>query len=451
VNAAKRILLVNSTCKVGGVSTFMLALQAAHAALGHRCELFFFERGTMAPHLPAGVRTHFGTLADCLRLVAREPFDVVHGNNVDWTTGISAVRGAGATLVLTAHKARESAWTYGWTSANCDALVAVSTGVSRELQPYTDLPIAVVRNGIDTTRFSPADRRPTSPPIVAWVGRGASPLKGIDTLARIAPALVRGGVRLWIVDQHGFEMTASAFPEAATALRPLAELWRAFPSGEMPELYRAVAASGGCVLSTSRKEGLGLALLEAQACGSLAVGPDIDGVNEAVSPDWGGVLYPPHAPAETIAATVRAAIADGDALRARCLRAADSIRGRFAMERMALDYLRIYREAPLASSAASLARVRARLRLSPLLHWSAYVDQRWGVAQRQFEAACELHAGGDAAPAAAAAFASLRTAPTLYVKPRRLARLIQVMRAPDAGRPRPAWRRAARAPGRSSG
>ncbi|MQA31890.1 MAG: glycosyltransferase, partial [Luteitalea sp.] len=185
-----KILLANSTCKVGGVSTFMLALRSGLIALGHQCELFFFQRGTMERHLPPDVRVHFGTLADCLRLVARERIDVVHANNVDWPTGISAVRHAGAKLVLTAHKARESAWTYGWTTANCDAMAAVSNWIGKDLQPYTDVPIQIVPNGIDTRRFSPRESGGAmGPPIVAWIGRGASPLKGLDIFAAAAPAL----------------------------------------------------------------------------------------------------------------------------------------------------------------------------------------------------------------------------------------------------------------------
>lgn len=420
-----KVLLANSTCKVGGVSTFMLALRSALLSLGHECDLFFFERGTMEPHLPADARIHFGTLADCLRLVSRERIPVVHANNVDWSTGISAVRQAGARLILTAHKARDSAWTYGWTSANCDALVAVSHAVGDLLQPYTDLPIQVVQNGVDTTAFTPAERAVTSPPIVAWVGRSSSPLKRLDKLAAVAPALHAAGMRLWIIDQHGADKAALVAPEAVRILQPLVERWDGVSHDQMPEHYREVAASGGCVLSTSIREGLGLAILEAQACGCLAIGPDVAGINEAVSPTHGGTLYPFDMAADDVGRLILSMLADPDRVRQRQRLAAEHVKSNFSLERMAASYLRIYKDAPFAAAGPLGARVRGRLRLSPLVDWKGYLEQRWGVGHRQYQASSELLAAGDQPLAAAAARASFKTTPTLALHPQRLAYLLR--------------------------
>jgi glycosyltransferase involved in cell wall biosynthesis len=420
------VLLANSTCKVGGVSTFMLSLRSALAARGHTCELFFFDRGTMEPFLPLDARAHFGGLADCLRVVRNGRFDVVHANNVDWTTGISSVRQIGAALVVTAHKARASAWTYGWTASNCDALTAVSTGVARELQPYTDIPIHVVHNGIDLAWFHAEAAAPTSPPVIAWVGRSASPLKRLDKFAAIAPALHRAGFRLWIVDQHGVERAAEVLPEAVAVLRPLAEMWRAVPFEEMRGLYRDVAASGGCVVTTSSREGLGLAYIEAQACGCVVVGPDVQGVNEAVSPCNGGVLYPFDLPADDVARIIIAAVSDEAGMLKRQAAAAAFVRDHFSRDRMTADYLRIYAEAPYRASILP-ARLGARLRLSPLVHWNGYVRERWGIGELQYTTAQELAAAGEPQLAAAAMRSALQTGPTLFANPSRLRCLVHTL------------------------
>jgi glycosyltransferase involved in cell wall biosynthesis len=420
-----RILIANSSCKLGGVSTFMLALRSALLARGHDCELFFFERGPMERNLPPDARAQFGSLADCLRLVAHRKIDVVHANNVDWSMGVSAVRDAGARLVLTAHKARTSAWTYGWTRANCDALTAVSRGVRDELQPYTDVPIQVVWNGIDTRAFTPSAGPRTSPPIVAWIGRGTSPEKALDRFAAIAPALREAGFRLWILDQHGPDRFAQLNPEAATLLRGVTEVWRGLPFSTMPDVYREVAASGGCIVSTSRSEGLSLALLEAQACRCLVIASDVRGNNECVSTEHGGVLFPfdidPHRLAQIVIERLR-----DSRVAAWQEQAAAFVRDRFSVERMAADYLRIYVDAPFQVRSSLTARARARLRLSPWLHYKDYLAQRWGVGHRQFAASSELRAAGDDRLAAAAARAALRTSPTLYLRPRRLAHLVSL-------------------------
>jgi glycosyltransferase involved in cell wall biosynthesis len=418
-----KILLANAECKVGGVSTFLLSLRTALVSLGHRCELFFFRGGTMEPHLPADGRVHFGTLMDCLRLVQRERIDVVHANNSDWPTGISAVRDVGVKLILTAHKARNPAWTYGWTSGNCDAFAAVSHGIARDLQPFTDLRIQVVHNGIDTTRFRPADGPETSPPIVAWVGRGASRIKGLERFASIAPVLRRAGVRLWIVDQHGSRAVWESCPEVAAILQPCADFWGGVPYDEMSDLYRLVAASGGCVISTSIAEGLPLTMLEAQACACAVIGPDVRGVSETISPAHGGVLYPSWLPATDLADLVLTALADRERLRASGHEAAGYVRGQFSLGQMAERYLRIYNEAPYRATGSVRSRLRARL---PLLQWRRYLDHNCGVGYEQYDVSRQLAEAHEWRLAAGALRASVRTSPTIYIRPQRLARLISV-------------------------
>ena len=425
-----RVLLANSTCKLGGVSTFMLSLRRGLVAAGHECDLFFFERGSMEPHLPNDWRIHYGTLADCMRLVAATRVDVVHANNVDWATGISAVRRIGAKLIVTAHKVRDGARCYGWTTANCDSLTAVSDGLRQELAPYTDLPVQVVHSGIDTQMFSPDGRPRTSPPIVAWVGRSASLVKRLALLAAAAPALRAAGCRIWVVDQHGAEQAADLIPDAVATLRPIAEFWGAVPAAQMPELYRTIAASGGAVVSTSEREGLGLSLLEAQACACLAIGPDVAGVNESVSPQHGGVLYPGDIAPADLAALVAATVRDRrhtDALRER---ASEFVREHFSREEMARQYLRIYREAPFGPAGGALERARRRLRLSPFFNWNAYLEQRWGVGQKQYSASREFLTRGERRLSAAAAREAIRTSPTLYMRPGRLAHLISTSLLP---------------------
>jgi glycosyltransferase involved in cell wall biosynthesis len=435
-----KVLLVNSTCKVGGVSTFMLALRSALCARGHSCDLFFFEHGTMDAHLPAGWPVRFGSLADCLEQVARERYDVVHANNVDWPTGVSAVRRLGARLVVTAHKVREGAWTYGWNSTNCDAMTAVSRWIATALQPFTDLPVQVVYNGIDMARFralTDADVRSASPgalarspaaPIVAWIGRSGSPLKGLETFAAIAPLLHRGGLRIWVIDQHGPEKAEEVYPAASAALRPIAERWNSVGVDDMPALYRDIAESGGCVLATSVAEGLGLAVLEAQASGCLVVASDVRGHDESVSRAHGGLRFPLDTDPALVARLVLTTLADRPQVRARQAAAADYVRRRFSVEGMAREYEDVYDDRSIPAALSSGVRRHGRRRLSPLLHWSAYVTQRLGVGYAQLAASQRLLKAGHFEAASAAGLAALTTSPTMFIKPGRLVLLARVLR-----------------------
>ena len=419
------VLLVNSTCKRGGVTRFMLLLRDALIRLGHRCELFFFEGGTQAEQLRGDPMAHFGSLADCMRLIHRQRIDVVHANNVDWAMGISAVRQLGARLILTAHRARRPAWTYGWTRANCDGFVAVSQSVRDELQPHTDMRIDVLENGVDIELFAPAEQPSTWPPIVAWVGRTGSAIKRMDKLASIAPALRDAGVRLWVIDQHPVERRRTAFPRSADVLEACAEVWRDERYERMPTIYQDVAASGGCVLSTSDAEGLGLALIEAQACGCCVVGPDVPGVRDAVSIEHGGVLYPFDLAGDRLAQLVLDVLRDRERLRLRQREVAAHVRARFPLSRTAAAYVRIYENRRRASWADMPARARARLRLSPIINWRGYLDERWGVGSLQYQVSLQLAQTGEWPLAAAAARASLLTSPTMFARRRRMAHLFR--------------------------
>jgi glycosyltransferase involved in cell wall biosynthesis len=413
------ILLANSSCRIGGVSTFLLSLRTELLARGHRCSMFFFEHGPMEAHLPPEAQARFGGLADCLKLVADEAIDVVHANNVDWPTGLSAVRRIGATLVLTAHKVREPAWTYGWHAGNCDAFVTVASWIRDELQPFTDVPIQVVHNGIHTSRFTVAPREPRTPPIVGWIGRGSAPRKRLEFFAAMAPALKRAGFEIWVIDQHGSEPFAQLHPEAARQLLAVTDVWRGAGFDEMPGIYQAIAASGGCVVSTASMEGLPLALLEAQACGAVVVAADVRGVRECVSPAQGGVLYPADATAAAAADVVLRTLADRASMAQRQARAAAHVRDAFSLRAMTDRYLAIYESPPRHADTGG------RRRHSMLFDWGGYVEERLGVGYAQYEASRLLRTAGRQTLARAAADEGAVTAPTMYLHPRRFAHLVR--------------------------
>jgi hypothetical protein len=292
-----------------------------------------------------------------------------------------------------------------------------------------------VHNGIDLRWFRPDALPATSPPIVVWIGRGASPLKRLDKFAAIAPALREAGFRLWVLDQHGVEKAAEVLPEAVRVLRPLAEVWHGVPLEEMRAVYHNVAASGGCVVSTSSREGFGLAFVEAQACGCVVVGPDVQGVNEAVSRQHGGVLYPFGSPADELASLVIATVKDVEGMRQRQAAAAAYVREHFSLERMAAQYCRLY-GAPPSGAPVAPARIRARLRLSPLLHWEDYLRTRWGVGALQYAASLEFSASGQWRLAAGVIRSAVQTGPTLFANPRRFAHLVRTLVRAFAGRVR---------------
>jgi hypothetical protein len=90
---------------------------------------------------------------------------------------------------------------------------------------------------------------------------------------------------------------------------------------------------------------------------------------------------------------------------------------------MASRYLQLY-AAPPAPRGRALERLRVRARLSPLVDWRTYLDCRWGVGREQFDTMEALAGRGEWRLAAAAGRESLRTSPTMYFRPGRVAQLL---------------------------
>lgn len=75
-------------------------------------------------------------------------------------------------------------------------------------------------------------------------------------------------------------------------LKGVLRVIRHVPNHYMPQLYSIVKTSGGCVLTTSRREGLGNSVLEPMACGLPVVSSNVPGKNEIIRHEVNGLLYP---------------------------------------------------------------------------------------------------------------------------------------------------------------
>jgi glycosyltransferase involved in cell wall biosynthesis len=410
-----RLLLAyaNHNPRLGGGQTFMVNLLGALRRRGFDCELFWIG---VAPWGYSSSHMSSGTLAELVDTVIRRRIDVVHAAVQDWESGVGLVRRMSprTALVLTNHGEVYR----GWNSRNCDALVGCSAWTAAAQQAETDLPVQVVFNGIDTDRFIPAPRATSGGPIVGWVGRGAVPGKCLGRFAAIAPVLKHAGARIWVADPDG---AANGLPEIVRVLGPAADRWGGVAYESMPAFYQEIAASGGCVVSTSPSEGLPLALVEAQACGCPVIAADVRGVNEVVDPRHGGILFHPDLDPVSLAGLIRESLADGDAMRARGRAGSEYVRDRFSLDRMATEYVQVYTEARAALRSRT-RRARGRPVRVPLRDWRRVY---WPVATSLHAAMLDFHRSGQRRLARLAAWESLLALPTIYLRWSRLSRLIR--------------------------
>lgn len=193
---------------------------------------------------------------------------------------------------------------------NTQALVVPSQYLARAVRRAgIEVEPIVVYNGVDTDSFSPPHHLTTSPPrqrILAWCGRFGTE-KNWRLFVKVAAALAERGdqgvspdLTFWVAGGGETKPEARKFEalieKVGAGLRPssLPERFQWFPwldYEEMPAFYRAVAASRGLLVHTASREALGLALIEAMACGVPVVARSVGGVPEVVEDSVTGHLW----------------------------------------------------------------------------------------------------------------------------------------------------------------
>ena len=317
--------------------------------------------------------------ADLVMANAAAEATVVHSHT--WYTGLAGHLAAllyGIPHVLTAHSLeplrpwkaeqlgggyRVSSWVERTAIEAADAVIAVSSGMREDvLRTYPALDPArvhVLRNGIDTDVWYPADPTPgesvldelgvdLDKPLVAFVGR-ITRQKGVTHLVAAAH---RFSPDLQLVLCAGAPDTPEIAAEVTEAVQNLSRdrtgvFWvrEMFPIGKIREILSAATV----FVCPSVYEPLGIVNLEAMACATAVVASDVGGIPEVVADGETGLLV--HYDAadgsgfeERLADAVNTVAADpekakrfGKAGRQRCF-------DEFSWARIAEQTLEIYRK-----------------------------------------------------------------------------------------------------------
>ncbi len=234
-----------------------------------------------------------------------------------------------------------------------DRVVAISEAVRREVLRLGVPPgkVSLVPSGIDPGRFRPlleggeearrvARRRLGLPGEGLVVGTAAThhPRKGLDVLLGAAALLLERGLDFHLL----LAGTGPAGEELKEQARRLGLERRVFFPGRVEPSEKIYAALDVFCLP-SRKEGLGVAALEAMASGLPVAASRVGGLAESVVEGETGILVPPGDPA-ALAAALERLLLDRE-LRARMGRAgAARVGRRYTARAMGEGNRKIYRE-----------------------------------------------------------------------------------------------------------
>ncbi len=137
--------------------------------------------------------------------------------------------------------------------------------------------LVVIRNGVDTDLFSPAEGRPGWPVKILFAGNPTR-RKGAEHLTAIAEVLPEG-VTMQVTSGLRGNDGKEGHGKFETVARREHE--------EMPEVYRAA----DILFFPTRREGFGLVVAEAMACGLPIVATNCSSMPELVDHGKGGFLF----------------------------------------------------------------------------------------------------------------------------------------------------------------
>jgi glycosyltransferase involved in cell wall biosynthesis len=313
IGGAERMLVDLASSTPGSHSIALLTPNATLARLLADAGLRVHDRGRVREGPLAYLRLSFGSrdVAWVSSVLAKERAEVAHLHTfASQVIGTRAATRMGVPIVRTEHSTRvyddPTCWPFSrWSLARADASAAISEHVrGRALlsAPWAATKMTVIYNGVNPRRFAPIElERPTFR--FAFAGR-LEPRKGID-LALRALAQVPGAHLDVVGDGQDRVRLRKLAASGGVSSRVLFH-------GYLPD-PRPVLARASAILCSSRREGLGLSVLEAMAMGRPVVAFAVGGVPELVEDGRTGLLAK-AGDVEALAARMREAMGAGPRL-----------------------------------------------------------------------------------------------------------------------------------------
>jgi glycosyltransferase involved in cell wall biosynthesis len=284
------------------------------------------------------------------QLIRRHRIDAVHAHWVIPQGLLGAL--LKRPLLVTAHGAdvfalrgRVFDWMRQWVVRRAAHVTAVSASLAQALAPVASSKLSVLPMGIDLKKFVRSETSRDSN-VLLFVGRLVEK-KGMRHLLDAMPAILQAQpeVELWIVG-FGPELSALRQQSEHLGLSHRVRFMGAMSQSELPALYQRATLFVAPFVEAANgdREGLGLVVAEAMACGCPVVIGNVGGVGDLIG-DQGdrGRLVDARSPL-ALAEAITTLLRDPARREVMGAKAEEFVRAHFGWDAIAAAYGRILRD-----------------------------------------------------------------------------------------------------------
>ncbi len=360
------ILHLTTHLNVGGITTYIfrlvrplkqLGVETFVLSSGGNCSGQFIEHGAKTFELPIRTKNELSpkiyfNLPAVKRVLKENKINLIHAHTrVTQVMAFWLQKSTGIPFVTTCHGYYKNRIGRRLLPAWGERAIAISQGVAEHLSRDFGLPparIKIISNGVDLEELDASYRRHNTQsvklsygfkagdPVVGIVARLVAD-KGHEYLIRALPLLIPEfpSLRLLIVGDGPFRA------ELEKLVRALNLESQVVFTGSLKDVTHPLAATDIFVLPATWREGFGLSIVEAMACGKPVIVSNIWSLNTLIQDGITGILIPPKA-LEPLAAAIKRLLNNNE----ERIRMSESGRKRvgelFSIHRMAQEIYGLY-------------------------------------------------------------------------------------------------------------
>ena len=360
-----KILFLTTHFNAGGISSYILTLGTSLVRSGH--QVWVASSGGNAvhrleeagiKHVTINIRTKselslkiWSSFGPLNRLIRHEKIDIIHAQTrVTQVLGYWLSRMTGVRMVTTCHGFFRPRWSRKKFPCWGSAVIAISKPVAQHLRD--DLKVVpdkvyLIANGIDLGRFTPVNEQMrraarqkwgfTQTPLIGIIAR-LSDVKGIDILIKAMPLIIK--------EIPSADLLIAGQGPQENALKKLTEILALSAKvhfiNVIDHTHELLCALDVFVMP-SLMEGLGLSVLEAQACGIPVVASRAGGLVDLIEDGKSGYLAAVNDP-QDLAGRIIEALKNPQQSKAMAQQARSNVEKFFSAELMSKQTLGIYEQ-----------------------------------------------------------------------------------------------------------